>query len=457
MPHTRLPASIFPLVARSAAVLALAGALPAQAAVGSGTPASCTEAALDLALAGGGAVSFNCGPSPVSIPITSTKVLNQSTHIDGGDLVILQGDGNVRLFDLTGAASYTMANLVLTDGMALNGSGGAIRIETSTLLLNNVTLFGNVASGAFSRGGAIYSFGGAQLTLQKVTATGNMANAGGAIYTGGDADTLTLTDFVAVENIAGADGGAILHAGAALNIAQSLFTRNQSHTLGATGGAIVVSPGLTSTLSITNSTFQGNLRDASGSGNAIGVSGVPAGTITNSTFADNGGSPGTITVFGTNTPTHLTLRNTLIGNTTGGQSNCAIYGMAGNTIVDGGNNLQWGGSAAPSCGASIPVADPLLAPLAANGGFSQTMALQAGSPALNTGGSCAATDQRGVARPIGPACDIGAFESPLGAAGGGGGPASPAAIPTLGHAGLALLSALMAGVCALRRRRIFYA
>lgn len=450
MPLTRLPATVLPLAARTAVFLILSAVLPAQAAVGSGTPASCTEAALDLALVGGGAVSFDCGPNPVTIPITSTKLLTQSTHIDGGNLVVLQGDGNVRLFDLTGAANYTMANLVLADGMALNGSGGAIRIETSTLLLSNVTLFNNVASGPLGRGGAIYSFGGAQLTLEKVTATGNVATAGGAIYTGGDADTLDLTEFIALENIAGTDGGAILHAGASLTIAQSLFSRNESHTLGGGGAAIMVNPGLTSTLSITNSTFQGNLRDASGNGNAISVSGVPAGNITNTTFADNEGSPGTVTVFGTNTPTQLTLRNTLIGNASGSQPNCAVFGMAGNTIVDGGNNLQWGGSAATSCGTTIPVADPLLAPLATNGGFSQTMALLAGSPAINAGSGCPATDQRGVTRPIGPACDIGAFESPLGATGG---PAIPASIPTLGNTGLALLSALVAGVYALRRRR----
>lgn len=434
---------------RAAAALALACALPAQAAVGWGTPGSCTEAALDLALAGGGAVSFDCGGGPVTIPITSTKALTQSTHIDGGGLVTLQGDGNVRLFDLSGAAEYTFANLVLMDGMVLNNYGGAIRVETSTLLLNNVTLFGNVASGAFSRGGAIYSFGGAQLTLERVTATGNMAQYGGAIYIGGDADTLALTEFVAVENIAGSDGGAILHAGAALTIAQSLFTRNQSHTFGAIGGAILVNPGLTSTLSITNSTFQGNLRDAGGNGNAIGVSGVPAGSITHSTFADNGGSPGTLSVFGTNTPTQLTLRNTIISNTPG-QPNCAVYGMVGNGIVDGGNNLQWGGSVAQSCGAAIPEADPLLAPLANNGGFSQTMALQAGSPALDAGSGCAPVDQRGTARPAGPACDIGAYEASSAAPPGGGG-GQPVSVPTLGAGALALLGLLLP--LAARRRR----
>ena len=60
------------------------------------------------------------------------------------------------------------------------------------------------------------------------------------------------------------------------------------------------------------------------------------------------------------------------------------------------------------------VADPLLGPLHDNGGFTQTMALGSGSPAIDavptTGAGCAPTDQRGISRPQGAACDIGAFE-----------------------------------------------
>jgi predicted outer membrane repeat protein len=57
--------------------------------------------------------------------------------------------------------------------------------------------------------------------------------------------------------------------------------------------------------------------------------------------------------------------------------------------------------------------DPMLGPLAYNGGFTQTHALLPGSSAIDAGGvnsSCEATDQRGVSRPQGTACDIGAYE-----------------------------------------------
>jgi hypothetical protein len=56
--------------------------------------------------------------------------------------------------------------------------------------------------------------------------------------------------------------------------------------------------------------------------------------------------------------------------------------------------------------------DPLPAPLGNNGGFTQTLALLPGSPAIDSGDDavCPATDQRGVRRPQGLACDIGSFE-----------------------------------------------
>ena len=82
-----------------AASLWAAGAAGAGAAgvVGSGTAASCTEAALDAALAGGGAVSFSCGGGPVVIPVSTTKVISRSTTLDGsGQQVTLDGGNAVR-------------------------------------------------------------------------------------------------------------------------------------------------------------------------------------------------------------------------------------------------------------------------------------------------------------------------------------------------------------------------
>ena len=51
--------------------------------VGSGTSESCTEAALDVALAGGGTVTFNCGAESVTITVTSEKTITSDTTVDG--------------------------------------------------------------------------------------------------------------------------------------------------------------------------------------------------------------------------------------------------------------------------------------------------------------------------------------------------------------------------------------
>ncbi|MGB5413308.1 MAG: choice-of-anchor Q domain-containing protein, partial [Polyangiales bacterium] len=65
------------------------------------------------------------------------------------------------------------------------------------------------------------------------------------------------------------------------------------------------------------------------------------------------------------------------------------------------------------------VPDPMLGPLADNGGPTETHALEEGSPAINQipaadcvdeEGEPLTTDQRGLARPQGDSCDVGAFE-----------------------------------------------
>ena len=61
--------------------------------VGTGSAGSCTEPALDAALAGGGAITFSCGTAPFTITLTSTKLIAADTGIDGGSLITLQGGG----------------------------------------------------------------------------------------------------------------------------------------------------------------------------------------------------------------------------------------------------------------------------------------------------------------------------------------------------------------------------
>ena len=82
------------------AAQAVGHAGPNHHVIGTGSPASCTSAAVVTAVAEGGIITFNCGPSPVTITMTATaKVVNthRRTVIDGGGLVTLNGGGNTRI------------------------------------------------------------------------------------------------------------------------------------------------------------------------------------------------------------------------------------------------------------------------------------------------------------------------------------------------------------------------
>jgi hypothetical protein len=100
------------------------------------------------------------------------------------------------------------------------------------------------------------------------------------------------------------------------------------------------------------------------------------------------------------------LANTLLANSPAGSN-------AFGTLIDGGGNLSSDASCNFTAPGSLNNTAPFLGPLADYGGPTPTMALLAGSPAIDAGlpANCLGTDQRGVARPFGAACDIGAFES----------------------------------------------
>jgi hypothetical protein len=171
------------------------------------------------------------------------------------------------------------------------------------------------------------------------------------------------------------------------------------------------------TVTVTDSTFSGNTVEGTGtqvsSGGAIRNDGTL--TVTNSTFSGNSAlqGGGIATVPGTST----TLRNTIVAENTQG-NNCD------GTITDGGGNLDDGttcGFTASTSKSTTPAGlDP--AGLRDNGGPTQTIALCSGvntplgctgpSAAIHAAVSCPppTTDQRGVSRPQGSACDIGAYE-----------------------------------------------
>ena len=405
----------------------------ADGVVGNGTPASCTEAALDAALAGAGTITFNCGPDPWTVILTSEKLLDHPTTIDGGGKITLSGKTtdrvstriiNVYLPDFGGIVE--LRNITLTEGYADNGGavfighdqgvkmenvtiqsshatldGGAIYVNNSaTLTLKNVVLYGNTSS---EEGGAIYNHMGT-VDLTNVRFDSNVADGwGGGMNNEQAVATLKAVTFVnnraGVNDAVGDDGkggGGIDSFNSVLTVTDSLFESNHSYNSG--GGLRIMGGG---TVSLTNVTLSGNSAQYSGGGilNYVG-----AATLTNVTLRGNTATTGGgIRMVGLGT-----LRNTLLAGNVAG--NC----YAESNILSVGNNL----SSDDSCIGSLNQpgdknsTDPLLGALQDNGGPTWTHLPGPGSPAIDTGsnGGCPAADQRGVQRPQGAACDIGAVE-----------------------------------------------
>jgi hypothetical protein len=166
------------MVLATLALAALAGPRAALAAgvVGTGSAASCTDGALNTALAGGGLVTFNCGGGLVTIDIstgTGIKTIGAATTIDGGSLITISGGNSVGVFSVVNTGvKFTVQNLTIANGIGDSGGGfgGGIINITGTVTVINCTFSGN---SAYSGGGGIENWG--TLTVTNSTFSGNRA------------------------------------------------------------------------------------------------------------------------------------------------------------------------------------------------------------------------------------------------------------------------------------------
>jgi hypothetical protein len=149
-------------------------------------------------------------------------------------------------------------------------------------------------------------------------------------------------------------------------------------------------------MAVTNSTLISNT-----AGYGAGINNLGTLSVQSSTFGGNANF-----ALGNQYSGTAVLTDTILAD---GVTNCA-----GSMIASGGYNLEDANTCGFTQPSDITNTNPLLGPLANNGGPTQTMALMPGSPAIDHGGTaangCPPTDQRGVTRPQGPVCDIGAFE-----------------------------------------------
>jgi CSLREA domain-containing protein len=315
------------------------------------------------------------------------------------------------LFVVDPGTVFNLKNLTVADAHSTHFSG-ALNNDRGNVKVINSTFSGN--SAIEFNGGGIANFG--TLTVINSTFSENSAGSiGGAILNDPgccDGGTLKVINSTFSGNSATHAGGAIINnAGGTLTVSNSTFSGNSAG--GSNGGGGIANDG---TLNVSKSTFSEN--SAGGLGGAILTScsseACGALTVSNSTFSGNSaagsnGGGGIHSVFST-----TTLKNTIIANSTQG-GDCTIG--EGGTIVDRGFNLIEDGSCLTA--ASSRSGDPLLGALAENGGPTQTMALQEGSPAIDKGKAFGATtDQRGLPRPAdfplirnrGDGSDVGAYE-----------------------------------------------
>ena len=380
-----------------------------------------------------------------------------------------EGSSNARIFHVASGATVTLSNLIITGGVAHDGGGeeaaeyggGILNLGTLTLLDCVVTRNGADVGGgisnwgtlsiedstitenlAYDHGGGIDSLGGT-LTIARSSIADNFVQGfgGGCAVLGGVA---TITDTTISGNEARDDAaGGLANVESAVKLERSTVSGNRTAGLGG-GIASVTIPNEGHHTTIVNSTISGNCagpgcvtfsdvgtdnRTPPGLGGGIynwyGLVRIVHSTVTENHADLAGGGVLLNAVIDVEYPdgAEAESKGSIIwGNTSGIDTpdDLAAVNDTGNAFISQGYNLIGAAGANVDLSTAFDEAgdlsgsDPLLGDLLANApGATATHALQAGSPALDVvpAAECGvATDQRGVARPQGGACDVGAFE-----------------------------------------------
>jgi len=337
------------------------------------------------------------GAAPVSAATLTVTNTNDSGAGSLRDALASAGAGDTIEFSVSGTITLA-SQLTISQNLTINGTGKSIIID------------GNNAYRVFCVTAATVNF--IALTIQHGQTgetCGSNTNFGGGIYN--DVGTMNITNSILSANQSISFGGAIFNGVGTMNITNSTLSGNSAAD---SGGGIYNDVG---TMNITNSTLSGNSTPISRGG---GIYSLGTLKLLNSTLSGNSSSEGGGIYYRKGT---AEVQNTIIAENTGIGPNLYNKGPSftslGNNLIgddDGGNGFT-NGVNGDLVGDSISPLDPLLGALSNNGGTTQTMALLAGSPAIDAGDdtACAASpvnavDQRGTARPQGTHCDIGAFE-----------------------------------------------
>ncbi len=344
---------------------------------GTGSLRSALEAASG---AGTGWVSFDpavFGSSPQTITLTGGQIVITG-HINivapFNSRVTIDGANNSRIFDIisSGTGKVTLRNFRFRNGSRTNGAAIRVIGADTEVCGDDLVFEDNEANSSTGAGGGALTIHDATVTLTDSAFVGNHSEAdGGAIALQNNAD-LALTNVTVSGNTADGSGGGIANNGGELVLTNVTITDNTaaaSNTLIGAGGGVSGGPG--ATVQAWNTIIAGN--------------------HSNNADPDISGSG------------FSSLGHNLIGEAIGGAG-----------FTNGVNNDQVGFAGSPL--------DPMLDPIADNGGDTLTHHLQTGGPAVNAGDNAALTfppfddpnrDQRGQFRVFNNNVDIGAYERTL--------------------------------------------
>ncbi len=243
---------------------------------------SCTQAALQTALAAGGHITFDCGPNPVTIPITAPLVTSATRDIvlDGKGLITLDGGGNTRILEKP-----------FTPGSHIDKTSGNDLVIQNMRFINGRAPAATKTQDDKARGGALWvTSPGTRLHIinsvfenNRTTSITDEDNQGGAIYAGNIYETI-IVGSVFINNEAGS-GGAFGGIATGLQVYNSQFANNRASdsTLGGIvrghGGAIHLdgvsnsfNPTTSNTVDVCGSVFDGNTATRGGGALKVTIS-----------------------------------------------------------------------------------------------------------------------------------------------------------------------------------------
>jgi len=320
----------------------------------------------------------------------STVISNAATNQSGGGIYNFNGP-------LAISDSDILSNTAATGGAGVCSENGTLTVTGSVVMSNTA---GSLDT---HRGGGIHNYNGS-LFIRDSTIAANTAGCGGGVYASAPSNnTLVIEDTTITGNQAvytgtfGSLGGGLYNGS---NVLATLTDVTISdNTANKNGGGIHA----TSSMTLTNVTVSGNTAEYGGGINSTGSAVL---TIRFSTIASNttGGGAGSGGIF---TYATVNLEDTILAYNEA--PNCASDGSG--TVNSNGHNLDSGNSCNFAAAGDLPNTDPLLDPLTEENG-AWVHPIPEDSPAVDAGACLTGvtTDQRGIGRPQGDDCDIGAYE-----------------------------------------------